>query len=210
MPPRRDDNERARLLVAQEAARIIVNSAVRDYAAAKLKAAEKLGLTRRAALPGNGEIEAAVADYLALFGRERHVGGLRELRGIAVEAMRLLDAFSPRLVGPVLAGTADDNSAVNLHVFADPAERVSAALDAQGIRSREYQRRLRFRRQSGRNSRRDSGHDYPGVEFLLDDTPVQATIFPVDGIRQAPLSPVDGRPMKRAAIEAVRQLIETT
>jgi hypothetical protein len=36
---------------------------------------------------------------------------------------------------------------------------------------------------------------------------VQATIFPVDGIRQAPISPIDGKPMKRADEKAVRELL---
>ena len=30
------------------------------------------------------------------------------------------------------------------------------------------------------------------------DRRVEATVFPLDGIRQAPVSPVDGKPMRRA------------
>ena len=39
-----------------------------------------------------------------------------------------LSPFSPRLVGPVLNGTADHNSAINLHLFADSAEAVAITL----------------------------------------------------------------------------------
>jgi len=32
-------------------------------------------------------------------------------------------------------------------------------------------------------------------------------VFPVDGIRQAPISPIDGRPMKRVGIDGVQALL---
>jgi hypothetical protein len=60
-------SERARLMVAQEAARIIVNQGLRDYGLAKKKAAERLGLNTRGSLPGNAEIEQAVSEHLQLF-----------------------------------------------------------------------------------------------------------------------------------------------
>ena len=59
------NSERARQLVAQEAARLIVDQGMRDYRAAKIKAAEKLGLRGHGSLPGNAEIEAAVAQRTA-------------------------------------------------------------------------------------------------------------------------------------------------
>ncbi len=100
----------------------------------------------------------------------------------------------------MLAGTADDNSAINLHVFTDTPERLADALTSLGFRCRDFERRLKWRRGEPQN--------YPGHEFLLNDTVVQATIFPIDGIRQAPLSPVDGKPMKRASLDAVSALVE--
>jgi hypothetical protein len=49
---------------------------------------------------------------------------------------------------------------------------------------------------------------YPGVRFEMDDQPIEATVFPTDGIRQAPVSPVDGRPMRRASTDEVEALLE--
>jgi hypothetical protein len=40
------------------------------------------------------------------------------------------------------------------------------------------------------------------------DSAVEATVFPVVGVRQAPISPVDGKPMKRADARTVRDLID--
>ena len=186
-------------MVAQEAARIIVNQGVRDYGLAKKKAAERLGFNSRGSLPGNAEIEQAVSEHLQLFAGESHSNLLRSMRLAALSAMDLLNMFSPRLVGPVLNGTADANSAVNLHVFADSPEAVALALDERGIGYRAYERKLK--------SRRDRAETFAGYEFHHGDASVQATVFPVDGIRQAPMSPVDGKPMKRADERAVRELL---
>ena len=187
-------------MVAQEAARIVVNQGIRDYGVAKKKAAERLGLRNQRSLPGNLEIEQAVSEHLQLFAGESHSDWLQLLRSAALSAMEMLSSFSPRLVGPVLNGTADPHSAVNLHVFADSPEAVALSLDSNGISYRPYERRLK--------SRRDQADTYAGFEFHFGEATIQSTVFPVDGIRQAPISPVDGKPMKRADEAAVRDLIE--
>jgi len=192
--------ERARQVVAQEAARIIVGHGIRDYRLAKQKAADRLGVAGRGLLPGNAEIEAAVAEHLQIFGRESHADHLRLLRIAALSAMELLASFTPRLVGPVLAGTADENSAVNLHLFADSPEAVAMELGGMGVSYRPYERRLK--------SRRNRVETYAGFEFHHSNSTIQATVFPIDGIRQAPMSPIDGKPMKRVDSAAVQQLLE--
>ena len=197
---RSNNNERSRQVVAQEAARIIVDHGVRDFRLAKRKAADRLGIDGRGALPGNSEIEAAVAQHLQIFGGESHADQLRLMRVAALSAMELLASFTPRLVGPVLIGTADENSAVNLHVFADSAELVAMELADIGINYRSYERRLK--------SRRGQAETYAGFEFHHSHNAIQATVFPVDGIRQAPFSPVVGKPMRRVDSDGVQQLLE--
>lgn len=194
------DSDRARHVVAQEAARIIVTQGIRDYRVAKQKAAERLGLNGRGSLPGNTEIEAAVADHLQIFGGDEHKDLLRLMRTAALSAMELLTDFSPRLVGPVLAGTADENSAVNLHVFADSPEMVAMEIGDMGIQFRSYERRLK--------SRRGQVVMYAGFAFNHQNEMIQATVFPVDGIRQAPMSPIDGKPMKRLDSDGVQELLQ--
>ena len=187
-------------MVAQEAARIIVNHGVRDYGAAKIKAAERLGLSTRGSLPGNPEIERAIEQHHQLFGGDVHTNLLRSLRETALSAMQMLAPFTPRLVGPVLNGTADENSVVNLHVFADSAEAVAMQLAALDIQYRPYERRLK--------SRRRQTDTFAGFEFRHESAEVQATVFPVDGIRQAPLSSIDGRPTDRADAGRVKELLK--
>ncbi|MDZ7769751.1 MAG: hypothetical protein U5K38_12045 [Woeseiaceae bacterium] len=193
-------NDRARQVLAQEAARIICEQGIEDYRTAKIKAAERLGMTEHGSLPGNTEIERAVGEHLLLFGGESHGSMLRGLRRTAVSAMEMLAPFRPRLVGPVLSGTAGATSAVNLHVFADNPEQVAFALDESHVAWRSYERRLK--------SRRDCVESFAGYRFLHDEAAVEATVFPVDGIRQAPISPIDGKPMQRADRQKVRRLID--
>jgi hypothetical protein len=191
--------DRARQMVAQEAARIIVDHGIRDYRVAKIKAAERLGLSTRGSLPRNVEIERAVSEHLQLFSGDSHAEFLRKMRVAALSAMGLLAPFTPRLVGPVLHGTADANAPVTLHVFTDSAEAVALWLSELGVNYRPYERRLK--------SRRDSADLYAGFEFHHENASVEATVFPVDGIRQAPISPVDGKPMRRADDKSVRELL---
>jgi hypothetical protein len=192
-------NNRARQLLAQEAARIIVEQGIEDYRLAKTKAAERLGLSERGSLPANSEIEQALGEHLQLFGRESHLNLLQSLRRAALAAMDILSPFSPRLVGPVLNGTAGASTAINLHVFSDTPELVAFRLDEARLPYRPYERRLK--------SRRDRAESYAGYRFVHDDMSIEATVFPVNGMRQAPISPVDGRPMKRADRSAVERLL---
>jgi len=193
-------NHRERQMLAQEAARIIVDQGIQDFRIAKLKAAERLGMSARGSLPRNSEIEKALGDHLQLFGGDSHVDLLRLLRTAALSAMEILSPFTPRLVGPVLHGTAAANSAINLHVFADHSEQIAAQLDANLLQYRSYERRLK--------SRRDRAEVFSGFRFAHAHSYVEATVFPVNGMRQAPISPVDGKPMRRADARTVQELLD--
>lgn len=192
--------DRARRLLAQEAARIIVEQGIEDYRIAKIKAAERLGLRERGSLPGNGEIEQAVAEHLQLFRHDTHTPLLYSLRMAALSAMEMLSPFTPRLVGPVLAGTAGEHSAVNLHLFADSAEQVAFQLQRDGVGYRPFERRYK--------SRKGRSEVYAAFSFVHENSTIEATVFPYDGIRQAPISPVDGRPMRRVDSRKVKAMLD--
>ena len=189
-----------RLAIAATAARIIAEEGQRDYGAAKSKAAERMGYAGDADLPRNTEIEAALRDHLALFGGPDRERRIRELREAALEAMDFFAAFSPRLVGSVLRGTADEYSAVTLHLFADAPEDVTHFLMDQRIPYDEERRTLR--------ADRDTTVELPCFKFMAGDIPMDVTVFDRPSLRQPPLSPVDGRPMTRANRDAVRTLLD--
>ena len=106
-----------------------------------------------------------------------------------------LAQFQPRLVGSVLTGTATNYSDINLHLFADASETVAIHLLDLGVPHEFYERRVKMDAERSVN--------YPALRFEANGRTVDATVFPIDGIRQSPYSPVDGRPMKRAEVEAL-------
>lgn len=185
--------------VAEEAARLMIEQGIRDFATAKRKAAERLRVHERGALPSNALVEERVAARQRIFEAGDHVERLSELRRIAVRVMDELAEFEPRLVGPVLAGTATINSAVELHAFCDQVELVAAALAWRGHDYRSVERRCRFVRSEVER--------VPGFRFVVDEHEVLVEVFHEDGIRQAPLSPIDQRPMQRAGRTAVAKLL---
>jgi hypothetical protein len=196
--PTRADNLRRAL--AQEAARLMAEHGIRDFLIAKRKAAERLGVMDGAALlPKNSEIESALGEYQRLFGGQSHLMALDAQRRAALSAMRYLHEFEPRLVGAVLSGTATRHSEVQLHLFAERAESVTLKLLDEGIRHEVTERRLKFGTEQVRS--------FPGLRFEMEEHSIEATVFPPDGIRQAPVSPVDGRPMRRANATEVAALL---
>ena len=188
-----------RRALAAEAARIMVEHGVDDFLFAKRKAAERLGVSDHAVLPRNTEIEAAIEEHHRLFGADTHADELADQRRHAVAAMRLLSDFEPRLVGPVLAGTASPHNEIELHLFADTPEAVVFQLMEHGVRHRVAERRVRLMR--------DEPRSFPSVQFASGRYDVDAVVFPRDGIRQAPFSPVDGKPMRRATRAEVEALV---
>lgn len=185
--------------LAQEAARIMADQGIEDFLHAKRKAADRLGVHDAAVLPKNIEIEAALRAHQRLFGGDLHDHTLKEQRRIALDAMHLLREFHPRLVGSVLNGTATRYSDINLHLFADRPESVAIELLESGIAHEFYERRVKMDAERSVN--------YPALRFETGGRTLDATVFPIDGIRQSPYSPVDGRPMKRAARREVAELI---
>lgn len=195
-----DRLQRNRLRVAQEAARLMSEHGIRDFHHAKLKAAERLGILDSQALPRNLEVEQALREHQRLFLADSQPQLLRQRREAAVEAMRFLAAFEPRLVGSVLEGTADAHSAVCLHVYSDDPEAVVLYLREHGVPIDTQVRRLRYSR--------DDQPEYPVLLFAADELPFDLTVLPRDALRQAPLDRADDRPMRRASLAQVEMLLD--
>jgi len=200
--PRRNSSraDQVRHALAQEAARIMAEHGIEDYLFAKRKAAERLGVVDAAVLPKNTEIEQALAEYQRLFDADDHPRSLEKQRRAALATMSLLQDFDPRLVGPVLSGTATPHNDISLHLFADRAEAVAIKLLEHGIPHDVIERRVRMDA--------DRIVSCPGVRFRAGEHAIEAMVFPRDGIRQSPYSPVDGRPMRRANRDELLALID--
>lgn len=191
--------KQARAEVASEAARIIATEGQHNYHAAKKKAAERIGVSERLALPSNIEVKEALHSYQTLYGGVQHQDNLEKLRQTAVQVMQALDIFSPRLVGPVLDGTADEHSRIAIHVFSESTETIVLHFLENGIPYRQEQRQIRWH---------DGNHRMvPLLIFEFEIATVELSIFDLIDLRQAPPSPIDGKPQQRATLSDVECLL---
>lgn len=188
-----------RRAIAAEAARIMSTQSLFNYRAAKQKAAERLCMDMRTSMPSNAEVESELRAYQGFYGGRQHFLHLEKVRKIALRVMRSLEAFCPRLVGPVLEGTANEFARVSLHVFNDPTDAVVIHLLDNGVVFRNEQRKIRWNNDSHRL-----------VQLLVtdvEDVEVELALFSCKDLRQAPPSPIDGRPQKRAPLSEVEDLL---
>lgn len=199
MAGRRREYTRTRTLLAQACARIMAEEGVGDFRAAKRKAAQRLGMTVHVFMPSNQEIQDALVEYQRLFLSDVHADLQMKLRLEAMESMRYFKQFKPRLVGSVLNGTAAIGNDIQLHIFADSIEEVQLFLMDREIPVKFGSRRFRI----------SNGEfvECPTFAFGAGDINFDVAVFPVSSEREAPKSPVDGRPMRRADIQEMELLV---
>jgi hypothetical protein len=191
--------EQLRREIAVEAARIIATESQTNFHTAKKKAAERIGAGPHVALPSNLEVQDALQHYQRLYGGREHAANIEQLRLVAIEAMQQLEEFTPRLVGPVLDGTAGKHARIALHVFSEPLEKLVLFLRERGISFSQDQRQIRWH---------DNAHrTIPILLVELNGSKVELAVFsPVD-LRQSPPSPIDGNPQQRASLADVECLL---
>lgn len=110
--------------LAHQAARLMAEDGITDYAFAKRKAARQMGASDTQHLPSDDEVEAALRSFRLLYQRESHPAILHQLREEALNVMRLLEPFHPYLTGSVLDGTAGARSDINLSIYSDDEKAV--------------------------------------------------------------------------------------
>ncbi|MEJ2383994.1 MAG: hypothetical protein P8Y54_06300 [Xanthomonadales bacterium] len=131
--------------------------------------------------------------------QQARMGVAAALRRTAVQAMRLLEEFNPRLVGSVLDGTAGPHTRVALHLFAESSETVILFFRDRGIPFSQEQRQIRW----------FNGEHRP-IELIvteLDGRTLELAVFEPVHLRQAPPSPIDGKPQRRAALPEVELVL---
>lgn len=200
MARRYRDRHRLKTLLTHECARLMAEEGIKDFGVAKRKAALRLGISDKAALPDNMQIQQALIDYQQFFKAASHETHLRTLRKTALEAMHFLARFRPKLVGAVLVGTAGPHADIQLHLFAHTPEDVLMFLMDHSIPLESATRRLK------------AGNgvytSLPMYRFIADDIGIELTVFGLLDERESPRSPVDGRPLRRANPSEVRELLD--
>lgn len=186
--------------LAQLAARLMAEDGILDYDTAKRKAARQSGAPDTHNLPTNSEVERELRVYQALFQGAEQTERLHALRTEALQAMRLLQDFTPSLTGAVLDGTAARHSSINLHVFADSLKDVELFLLNRKIPYATTEQRFRFG---------DEVREVPVLILEGNSSEIELAVFSVDDLRQVPRNPIGGKAMERAKAQQVQALLET-
>src|ERR1700675_2301224 len=128
-------HDKLRQAIALEAARLMYERVETEYFTAKRKAAKRLcrQQIKPADLPSNAEIREQIQVFARIHEGETRTRHLRDMRLEALRLMRLLCRFRPRLIGSVMTGHTRKGADIDLHLFSDHIEPVTATLEEEGI-----------------------------------------------------------------------------
>ena len=185
--------------IAHQAARLMANDGITDFALAKRKAARQAGASDLRELPTNEEVEQALRTYQELYQGDEQRAVLTHLRKHALAIMQLLKSFNPHLTGSVLSGTAGRHSDVNLQLFVDSIKDVELFL---------LNHQIAYRRAEKRMYVGDAWHVIPILTLESDEAEVKIAVFSTNDQRHALKTSIEGKPIERARAEIVKNLLQ--
>ena len=203
----KENLQQLRQLIAQQAARMMAEDGVSDFAYAKKKAGRQLGAVENSIMPSNAEIEEELKLYNALFLSEEQPENLYDLRANALFTMQLLDRFNPHLTGAVLDGTAGLMSETHIHLFADSVKDVEMFLLNQRIPFDVNEKSYRILNDGKRDKKGDSRKTVPVFTLETEKGLIRLSVFDVDDIRVATKRAADGSNADRMNIDGVKALL---
>jgi hypothetical protein len=203
----KENLQQLRQLIAQQAARMMAEDGVSDFAYAKKKAGRQLGAVENSIMPSNAEIEEELKLYNALFLSEEQPENLYDLRANALFTMQLLDRFNPHLTGAVLDGTAGLMSETHIHLFADSVKDVEMFLLNQRIPFDVNEKSYRILNDGKRDKKGDSRKTVPVFTLETEKGLIRLSVFDVDDIRVATKRAADGSNADRLNIDGVKALL---
>jgi len=190
--------QQMRVRIAAAAARIMAEDGIENFALAKRKAARQLGAEDTQALPKNEEIETELRAYQSLYQGDEQRERIKYLRERALDTMRLLSQFRPYLAGPVLKGTAGRYSDIDLQLFADDCKTVELFL---------LNRKIPYDVCDQRHFAGDQARAVSVLKLEWQGVPVNLAIYTLNDERGTLRTSYSGRPLERAGIQAVTQLL---
>ena len=91
----RENQDHLRQLIAQQAARMMAEDGINDFAYAKKKAGKQLGVSENSVLPTNAEVEDEIRLYHEIYNADEQPLELAKLRQAALLTMQLFEKFKP-------------------------------------------------------------------------------------------------------------------
>lgn len=204
----KENTQQLRQLIAQQAARMMAEDGISDFAYAKKKAGRQIGTTEYDVLPSNAEIEDALKSYNALFLGDEQPENLRALRQNALFTMQLLKKFNPYLTGAVLDGTAGLGSETHIHLFADSLKEVEMFLLNQDIPFKTNEKTYRQMNDGKRDKKGTARKKVPVFTLEMSTGLIQLSVFEMDDIRVPAKRAADGSNANRANIDEVTALLQ--
>src|SRR3954471_23835283 len=188
-----------RMAIALEAARLMYERVETEYFTAKRKAAARLcrGSVKPSDLPSNAEIREQIQVFARMHEGEQRTANLREMRLSALWLMRLLCRFRPRLIGSVMTGHVRKGSDIDLHLFSDHVEPITAALEEEGLQF-DVERKQVVKH--GESRVFTHVHVFDVFNFELTDTPEEKAHY-------VSKSSITGKPIERAITRELEELI---
>jgi predicted nucleotidyltransferase len=185
--------------IAFEAARLMYDRVESEYFTAKRKAAKRLcrGTVKPSDLPSNAEIRDQVQMLARVHEGEARTANLRDMRLHALRLMRVLCRFRPRLIGSVMTGHVRKGSDIDLHLFSDFIEPVTAALEEEGL---QYEVERKQVVKHGESRVFTHVHVFDAFNFEL-------TVYPEDKAHYVFKSSITGKPIERASTRELEELI---
>ncbi len=203
----RENSLQLRQLIAQQAARMMAEDGISDYAYAKKKAGRQLGAIDNSVMPSNIEIEEELKLYNTLFLSEEQPENLLKLRKSALFTMQLLEKFNPHLTGAVLDGTAGLGAETHIHLFAESLKDVEMFLLNQDIPFETNEKSYRVMNDGKRDKKGDNRKKVPLFTLETDAGLIKLSVFEVDDVRVATKRAADGSNAERADIAGVKLLL---
>jgi hypothetical protein len=203
----RENLDHLRQMIAQQAARMMAEDGVHDYAYAKKKAGKQLGVSENSVLPTNAEIEEEIRLYHEIYNADEQPLELAKLRKAALMTMQLFERFNPRLTGSVLDGTAGKFAQTSIHLFADSAKEIEIFLLSQQIPFESSEKSYRMSDKPSKDKKEKVRKTVPVFTLETELGLQKLSVFEFDDLRIATKKTSDGSNAERADIAELKQLI---
>lgn len=205
----RENPDHIRQMIAQQAARMMAEDGIHDFAYAKKKAGRQLGVSENSVLPTNAEIEEEIRLYHEIYNADEQPLMLGQLRKAALMTMQLFERFNPHLTGSVLDGTASKYSQTEIHLFADSAKDVEMFLLNQQIPFESSEKSYRISDKPSKEKKEKVRKTVPVFTLETEFGIQKISVFDVDDMRIATKKTSDGSNAERADIGDLQALLNT-
>lgn len=188
-----------RAAIAREAARLMVDEGIEQYFHAKHQAAQALMGPRVSSicLPSNREIRAALLTRARWLEGPARTARLKEMRGLSLHLMDLLQDYQPRLIGSVVSGAIHARSDIDLQLFTDRDDRVEQVLEEEG---------LDWEREDKHIAGPGGAQHFLHFHFAVEDIPVELSVYPPWALDQPSSCSITGQAIDRVPIGRVAVL----